>query len=121
MNRTKDDAIEFVSTLMRVREEDPTGLQNGEELRLPGLRQRGEEGVAALGDPLLQHSSVVRHSGNLLHVHEPQPLRNTSGSPYMTVDWSAWLQTLHHYSYISSSRVHIHRRREHDSTAWPSM
>lgn len=67
--RTKDNGVELVGALVHVGQQDPAGLECGEELRLPGLSQGGQEDVAALGDTLLQHRRVVRHRVHLLHVH----------------------------------------------------
>ena len=65
--RTEDNAVELVGTLVRVGKQDAAGLQDGEELSLAWLRERGQEGVGALGHSLLQHRRVVRHRIYVLH------------------------------------------------------
>ena len=67
--RTEDDGVELVGALVRVGQQDAAGLEDGEELRLPGLGEGGQEGVGALGDALLQHRRVVRHRCHVLQPH----------------------------------------------------
>ena len=64
--RTEDHAVELVGALVRVGQQDAAGLEHRQELRLPGLREGGQEGVGALGHALLQHRRVVRHRRHLL-------------------------------------------------------
>ena len=68
--RTEDDAVELVGSLVRVGQQDAAGLEHAQELRLSRLRERGQEGVGALGHALLQHRRVVRHRIDILHTHD---------------------------------------------------
>ena len=65
--RTEDDSIELIGTLVHMGQQDAAGLERGQELGLPRLSQGGQEGVAGLGDTLLQHRRIVRHRVHILH------------------------------------------------------
>ena len=67
--RTEDDAVELVGAGVCVGQQDAAGLEHRQELRLPGLRECGQEGVGALGHALLQHRRIVRHRRDVLHTH----------------------------------------------------
>jgi hypothetical protein len=47
--RTKEDGVELGGALVDVGKEDAAGLEDSQELRLSGRRQRREEGVVRLG------------------------------------------------------------------------
>lgn len=57
---------------MHVRQQEAARLEHRQELRLAGLCERGEEGVAALGHAQLQHGFVVRDRIHVLHTRRAQ-------------------------------------------------